>query len=192
MSGALEALKSADQAYRDSLPDITHHHIQLLVRPRLWKAIHRAWVRGWMIRHMADAKTLGLLGKNPAAALLFILLGLLPLLTPALLLLAFPGRSVGLWLLFLLPILGPFARTLWGRADIRRHAAALVTKAGYFSRALRGHVAESLVGWVRSGRVSEARALAIAEKPWLYVLNRPLAFLPAGVHRFLTDKAAFK
>jgi hypothetical protein len=53
-------------------------------------------------------------------------------------------------------------------------------------------VAESLVGWLRTGRVSEARALAIAGKPWLYVVNRPLAFLPAGVHRFLTDKAAFK
>lgn len=192
MSGALEALKRSDQAYRDSLPDITHHHIKLLVRPRLWTAIHRAWVQGWKIRHMADEKTLGLFGQNPAAALLFILLGLLPLLTPVLLLLAFPGRSVGLWLLFLLPLLGPFGRKLWGRADIRLHVSALVTKSGYLGRACRGHVAESLVGWLRTGRVSEARALAIAGKPWLYVVNRPLAFLPAGVHRFLTDKAAFK
>jgi hypothetical protein len=192
MSGALEALKSADRAYRDSLPDITHHHIQLLTRPRLWTAIHRAWVRAWKIRHMADEQTLGLFGKNPAAALLFILLGLLPLLTPGLLLLAFPGRSAGLWLLFLLPLLGPFARKLWGRADIRLHVGALVTKSGYLGRACRGHVAESLVGWLRTGRVGEARALAIAGKPWLYVVNRPLAVLPAGVHRFLTDKAAFK
>ncbi|MGZ5554967.1 MAG: hypothetical protein ACXW3H_04360, partial [Candidatus Aminicenantales bacterium] len=63
---------------------------------------------------------------------------------------------------------------------------------GYFRRAFRGHVAEALVGWHRSGRVSEERALAIAEKPWLYIVNRPLAFLPAGFHRFLTDKAYFK
>ncbi len=53
-------------------------------------------------------------------------------------------------------------------------------------------MAESLIGWFRAGRVSDRRALAIAEKPGLYVLNRPLAFLPPGVHRFLTDKAYFK
>jgi len=53
-------------------------------------------------------------------------------------------------------------------------------------------VAEALIGWHRSGRVSDDRALAIARKPGLYLLNRPLAFLPAGAHRFLTDKAFFK
>ena len=67
-----------------------------------------------------------------------------------------------------------------------------MTKAGYLVRAFKAHVAEALVGWHRSGRVSEERALAIASKPGLYLLNRPLAFLPAGVHRFLTDKAYFK
>ncbi|NTV80148.1 MAG: hypothetical protein HGA24_01815, partial [Candidatus Aminicenantes bacterium] len=36
------------------------------------------------------------------------------------------------------------------------------------------------------------QALAIAERPWIYALQRPLAFLPPGVHRFLTDKAYFK
>ena len=192
MAGALEALKSADQAYRDSLPDITHHHIKLITRPRLWTAIHRAWVRGWEIRRMADPAAAGRLGKNRFAAILFLLLGLLPLLTPVLFLLEFPGRSVGRWLLWLVPLLGPFVRKLWGRAEIRRHVGALLTKAGYLGRAFKGHVAEALVGWHRSGRVSEERALAIAAKPGLYLLNRPLAFLPAGVHRFLTDKAYFK
>ena len=192
MEEALDALKSADRAYRDSLPDITHHHVKLLTKPRLWTAIHRAWVRGWGIRHMADPATVGRLGKSRFAAILFLLLGLLPLLTPVLFLLKFPGRSVGLWLLWLAPLLGPFVRKLWGRADVRRHVGALLSKAGYFGRAFRAHVAEALIGWHRSGRVSEKRALAIAEKPGLYLLNRPLAFLPAGVHRFLTDKAYFK
>jgi undecaprenyl pyrophosphate phosphatase UppP len=192
MAGALEELKRADQAYRDALPDITHHHVRLITRPRLWTAIHRAWVRSWTIRHMADEKTAGALAKSRLASILFILLGLLPILTPVLIALRFPGRSVGLWLLWLVPLLGPFVRKLWGRADIRRHAAALLTKAGYLGRAFRAHVAEALVGWVRTGRVSEARAAAIAGRPWLYLLNRPLAFLPAGFHRFLTDKAAFK
>ena len=191
MSGALEALKSADQAYRDSLPDITHHHIQLLVRPRLWTAIHRAWVQGWKIRHMADAKTLGLLGKNPAAALLFILLGLLPLLTPVLLLLAFPGRSVGLWLLFLLPLLGPFARKLWGRADIRRHAAALVTKAGYLGPGLprpRRGIARRLApvgpGQRSAGPGHRRKAVALCRQQAAGLPARRRSPLPDGQGRF--------
>jgi len=192
MAGALEELKKADQAYRDSLPDVTHHHIRLLTKPRLWTAIHAAWVRGWEIRKMGDAGAAGLLRKSRFAALLFVLLGLLPVLTPVLFLLRFPGRSVGLWLLWLVPLLGPFVRRLWGRRDIRRHVGAIFTKAGYLGRAFRGHVAEALIGWHRSGRVSDKRALAIADKPWLYLLNRPLAFLPPGAHRFLTDKAYFK
>ena len=192
LSGALDELKAADAAYRDSQPDIAHHHIKLLVAPRLWTAIHKAWVRGWGIRHMVDGRAEKALAANGPAAALFLLLGLLPVLTPILFLIAFPGQSVGLWLLWLVPLLGPFVRKLWGRGDIRRHAAALLTNAGYLGRAFRGHVAEGLVGWVRSGRVSDERAAAIADRPWLYIVNRPLAFLPAGLHRFLTDKAAFK
>jgi len=192
MAGTLEELKKADQAYRDSLPDVAHHHIQLLARPRLWTAIRAAWVRGWEVRNMADTAVAGGLKKNRLAALAFLIAGLLPLLTPALFLWKFPGRAAGLWLLWLAPLLGPFIRKLWGRRDIRRHAAAILTRAGYARRAFRGHVAEALIGWHRKGRVSENRALAIARKPGLYILNRPLAFLPAGVHRFLTDKAYFK
>jgi hypothetical protein len=189
MTGALEELKKADQAYRDSLPDIAHHHIQLITRPRLWTAIHRAWVRGWEIRRTADPEAAGRLRKSRFAALLFLLLGLLPVLAPVLFLLEFPGRSVGLWLA---PLLGPFVRKLWGQRDYRRHVGALMTKAGYLGRAIRGHVAEALIHWHRAGRVNDQRALAIARKPGLYLINRPLAFLPAGLHRFLTDKAFFK
>ncbi len=192
MAGALDELKTADAAYRDSQIDIAHHHLKLLVRPRLWTAIHKAWARGWGIRRLADDQAAAKLAASGPAAALFLLLGLLPVLTPVLFLVDFPGRSIGLWALWLAPLLGPFVRKLWGRGDIRRHAAALLTRAGYLGRAFRGHVAERLVGWVRSGRASEARALAIAGRPWLYAAQRPLAFLPAGVHRFLTDKAAFK
>ncbi|HUT07790.1 MAG TPA: hypothetical protein VMY15_03000, partial [Candidatus Latescibacteria bacterium] len=192
MPGALGDLKKADQAYRNSLPDVAHHHIRLFTQPRLWTSIHAAWVRGWEIRRMADPEAAGRLRKSRFAALLFLLFGLLPVLTPALFLLKFPGRAVGLWLLWLVPLLGPFVRKLWGKRDYRRHVVALLTKAGYLGRAFRGHVAEALIGWHRSGRVSEKRAQAIARKPGLYLLNLPLSALPSGLHRFLTDKAFFK
>jgi hypothetical protein len=192
MPGALEELRRADDAYRDSLPDIAHHHIRLITQPRLWTAIQSAWVRGWEIRGMADPEVAGRLRKSRFAALLFLFLGLLPVLTPALFLLKYPGRSIGLWLLWLVPLLGPFVRMLWGRRDYRRHVGALLAKAGYLGRAFRGHVAEALIRWHRAGRVSDDRTMAIARKPGLYLLNRPLAVLPAGAHRFLTDKAFFK
>jgi hypothetical protein len=192
MMGALEELKKADRAYRDSLPDIAHHHIRLITRPRLWTAIHRAWVRGWEIRRMADPEAAGWLRKSRFAALVFLFLGLLPVLTPALFLLKFPGRAAGLWILWLAPLFGPFVRKLWGGSDYRRHVGALMTKADYLGRAFRGHVAEALIRWHRAGRVNDQRALAIARKPGLFLINRPLAFLPAGLHRFLTDKAFFK
>ena len=190
--GAIEELKAADRAYRDSMPDITHHHLRLITRPRLWASIHRAWVRAWEIRRMADPAAARRLAESGLASIAFLLLGLLPILTPIFFLVRFPGRSVGLWILWLAPLLGPFVRRLWGRQEIRRHVGALMAKAGYARRAFRAHVAERLIGWVRSGRVSEKRGLAIADRPWLYLINRPLAFLPAGLHRFLTDKAFFK
>jgi len=192
MAGALEELKRADRAYRDSQIDVTHHHIRLITKPRLWTAIHAAWVKSWRIRGMADEAAAGPLAGNRFAALLFVLLGFLPVLTPVLFLMKFPGRSAGLWLLWLAPLLGPLVRKLWGRGDLRRHYAALLARSGYLGRAFRGHVAESLIGWHRTGRVSEHRALAIAETPGFYILNRPLAFLPPAVHRFRTDKAYFK
>ncbi len=192
MAGALRELERADRAYRDSLPDVTHHHVRLLTEPKLWRAIHAAWARSWEIRAMADPAAAKPLRENRFAAALFVLLGLLPLLTPVLFLLRFPGRSAGLWLLWLAPLFGPFVRRLWGRGDLRRHCAAVLTKAGYLGRAFRGHGAEALVGWFRAGRVSDRRALAVAERPWRYLLHRPLALLPPGVHRFLTDRAYFK
>jgi len=192
MAGALEDLERTDGAYRDSLPDIAHHHIKLITQPRRWKAIAEARVRSWEIRNIADAATAGRLRKSPLAGLAFLIVGFLPILTPALFLLKFPGRPVGLWLLWLLPLLGPFVRKLWGRRDYRRHVAALLVKAGYLGRALRGRAAEALIGWLRSGRVGGSRALALAKRPALYLLNLPLAVLPSGMHRFLTDKAYFK
>jgi hypothetical protein len=192
MAGALAELVQADGAYRDSQPDVAYHHVRLFTRRKLRKAIHAGWVRSWRIRNMADEAAGGTLAKNRIAALLFLLLGLLPVLTPFLFVLAFPGRSIGLWGLWLLPLFGPFVRRLWGRGDLRRHYRAFFGQAGYLGRAFGGHVAEALIGWHRSGRVSDRRALVLADKPAYYVLNRPLAVLPPGVHRFLTDKAYFK
>jgi hypothetical protein len=193
LSGALEELRRADRAYRDSLPDIAHHHIKLITRPKLWRSIHAAWVRGWEIRGLADPAAAGPLRKSGPAALLFLLLGLLPILTPFLFFLRFPGRSAGLWLLWLAPLFGPFIRRLWGRRDIRQHVGAILTDtAGYLGRAFRGHVAEALIAWLRSGRVSDSRALRLSTHPLRFCAHLPVSVLPAKLHRFFTDRGFAK
>ena len=39
MNQMLEDLKTTEQIYRNSIPDITHNHIRLLYSPRLWSTI---------------------------------------------------------------------------------------------------------------------------------------------------------
>ncbi|MCK7489731.1 MAG: hypothetical protein MZU79_05465 [Anaerotruncus sp.] len=129
-------------------------------------------------------------GRSPGtafAALLFVLLGLLPVLTPVLLLLDFPGRSVGLWLLWLLPLLGPVRPQALGPGDLSAAiAGAPRAEAGYFGRAFRGHVAESLIGWHRSGRVSE-RAGPGHRRQAAALYPQPAAGLPARRRSPLPD-----
>jgi hypothetical protein len=192
MEGALDELKEAERKYRDSLPDITHHHVRLITRPRLWKTIARARIVGWEIRNRIDRPLAEKFVANWPPYLIFFLLGILPALAPALLLAEFPGRRVALWLLWLAPLLGPFARNLWGRSDYRQHIVKLASSLGYVRRALIGRTAERLVKWHRSGRVTGKRAVALIRRPWLFLFNIPLAVLPPGLHRFLTDGAYFR
>ncbi len=191
MRGGLEELKKEDGAYRDSLIDLTHHHFKLW-GGRLRRRIMEGFRESWRVRNMVDETAGAQLRTNRFLSLLFLLLALVPWLTPALFIFAWPGRKWGLYPLWLLPLLAPFFRRLWGRADLRRHSGRMLTSFRYLIRAGRARIAESMVRWVRSGRVSEGRALLIAGAAWRYYLHLPLSFMPASLHRFLTDKAYFR
>jgi hypothetical protein len=191
MRPALEELKREDKAYRDSLIDITYHHVGLF-GVRLRRSVMAGFRESWRVRNLTDEGTSAGFAKSGVLSFLFLLLGLAPLATPVLLIFAWPGATWWKYPLWALPLLVPFIRRLWGRADLRRHYGRLLTSPGYFARLVRAHVAESLIRWVRSGRVSESRALLITGDTWRYFLHLPLSILPAGLHRFLTDKAAFK
>ncbi len=188
---SLEELRRGDGAYRDSLIDVTYHHIQL-ARPALRRSIMGGFRESWRVRNLVDDGASAKLAGSGLLSFLFLLVGLAPLATPALLLFAWPGAAWWKYPLWALPLLGSPLRRLWGRADLRRHYGRLLTSPAYFGRSVRAHVAESLIGWVRSGRVSESRALLIAGAPGRYFLHFPLSALPAGIHRFLTDRSAFK
>jgi hypothetical protein len=191
MRPALETLKREDRAYRDSLVDITYHHVRLFAS-KLRHAVMAGFRESWRVRNMTDERASVRLERSGLLSVLFLVLGLVPLATPVLLIFAWPGTMWGRYVLWALPLLAPFVRKIWGRADLRRHYGDLLTSPAYLGRAVRGHIAESLIRWVRAGRVSDARALALDSGPWRYFLHLPLSFLPAGLHRFLTDKAVFK
>jgi hypothetical protein len=191
MREALGTLKREDRSYRDSLVDLAYHHVRLF-GAKLRRSIMAGFRESWRVRKTTDAKASARLEKSGLLSALFLLVGLVPVATPALLIFAWPGRMWGRYALWLLPLFAPLARKLWGRADLRRHYARLLTSPRYLGRAVRGHIAERLIRWVHAGRVSDERALGLAGAPWRYFLHLPLSFLPAGLHRFLTDKAVFK
>ncbi len=166
MKGALEELKQAEKSYRDSLPDITHHHIKLISSPKLWSSILTSSIQSWKTRNIIDEKTLKRLSQKRLLALIFYLLGLMP-------------------------FLGSFLRKLWGREDYRRHFGRLLTGLGYFRRAGRARIAEILIRWHRRGRVDESRAAKLGDHPFRFFAHLPLSILPAKIHRFFSDRRFF-
>ncbi|UCE22502.1 MAG: hypothetical protein JSV46_09915 [Candidatus Aminicenantes bacterium] len=166
MDRAFEELKESEEYYRNSLPDIPHHHFKLIFRPRLWSSIMRSSIEGWKIRNIIDEDTAQQLPEKRFQAFLFYILGLLP-------------------------ILGNFLRKLRGQKDYRMHYGRLLTSASYLRRAVRGRIAESLIRWHRGGRLNETRADKLSAHPSRFFAHLPLSILPAKMHRFFSDRRFF-
>jgi len=54
MREMLEDLKTSEQIYRDSVPDISHNHVRLFYSRKLWKTILDSAVTGWKVRNLVD------------------------------------------------------------------------------------------------------------------------------------------
>jgi len=171
----LEQLKTSDQVYRDSIPDITHNHIHLLYSPKLWSTMLGSAVTGWRVRNLVDEEHERKLRDSRILTLMFFVIGVIP-------------------------FLGKLIRRIWGRADWRRHYVTMLRSWDYFKRAVRGRIAEKVVVWHRAGRLDGERALKTAGGAceaglnliprcgvWRFLCHLPLSILPAGLHRFLTD-----
>lgn len=187
----LERLRFENRAYRDSLIDVTFHHVRLFGR-RLRRQIMKGYRESWRVRNVTDERAAARLERSGFLSATFLAAGALPLLAPLLAALGIVTGNAGFYGLAGGLLLLPILRRLAGRADLRRHYAGMATNPGYFLRAGRARIAEAMVHWVRSGRVSEKRALRIARAPLFYYLNLPLAWMPPGLHRFLTDGARFR
>ncbi len=167
MRPLLDDLREADDIYRDSVPDVTHNHVRLLYDRKLWSTLLDRSRRGWRIRNIIDDECLDSLEKSLVLTVLFRALGLIP-------------------------ILGGFIRRIWGREGLRQHYGGMLTSRAYLRRAVRAKMAETIIPWHRTGRVRPDLALFLAESHLRFLLHFPLSLLPAGIHRFLTDRDYFR
>jgi hypothetical protein len=162
MKEAVAELVDADHSYRNSLPDITHHHLKLLYNRKLWSSILKESVRGWKIRNVIDEKMEKKLSRKRIFLIIFYILGILP-------------------------FFGNFIRKIWGNKERRRHYSFIIKSYNYFRRAVRARNAEALIHWLRAGRVNEERALKLARHPSRFMVHIPLSVLPPKMHRFFSD-----
>ncbi len=198
MQDALNELKASEEIYRNSQPDITHNHIRLLYSGKLWGTIFDSAVNSWEVRNITDQATTKSLKQSKIKTLAFFLLGLIPALSGISGLAVLLGNwlndtlsgekwILGLGLLILGPIVGRVLRAIWGRADYRKHYWQILTSWDYFCRSVQAHIIEGLIDWHRAGRIDSKHAETILNNPWLYFLHKPFSFLPAFLHRLLTD-----
>ncbi len=166
MHEGFEELTKAEKHYRESLPDIPHHHFKLIIRPRLWSSILKSSIKSWEVRNIIDEDTAIRLPERK-----FL--------------------TVRLYILGLLPFLGNFFRKLRGRKDYRRHYGRMLTSFPYFRRAVKARISESLIRWHRAGRVDEKRTQRLSEHPSRFFSHLPLSILPAKMHRFFSDRRFF-
>jgi len=163
MRDAYQSLRENERVYRNSVPDITHNHFRLLYSRSLWSTMFDNSVTGWRVRNLVDEQAEQNIRRSRLRTFLFFLVGLLP----------FFGR---------------FIRRIWGRADYRKHYAAMFTHWSYFCRAFRGRMAEKMTGWHRSGRIPDHRSVKLLYQPGRLFIHLILSILPVGLHRVLTDR----
>ncbi len=164
LGGAVAELTRVERVYHRSQPDLAHHGPRLVTDRALGGQIVRGFVRAYRTQGKLDLAKADHFRRRSGRALLFIALGILP-------------------------ILGPWLQRLWGNAAYRRHVARRLTSRDYFVRALRARQAEKLIDWHRKGRAGAERTERLLERRvFFWVEAFTLGLLPAGLHRFLSDR----
>jgi len=198
MGPALEELKTAEEIYRNSLPDITHNHVRLLYSGKLWSTMIDSAIGAYHIRGITDDEFTASLRRNRFKALIFAATGMIGTL-------CFGGATAAfIWAclaemmswplgiaLAAIAIVGPRVgrtlRAIWGNATYRKHCWSIVTSPMYAMAAFKGKLLEKLISWHRAGRVSGDRAVALAGSPLRLTGHAVLSVLPVFMHRGLTD-----
>ena len=163
LSPALDELHEAEEAYRASLPDLTHHHVRLLTSRALRDSVAAGLIQGWRVRGYVDDEHAEKLESSRFGVAVFLLAGFVP-------------------------SLGRFLRRVWGNPEYRAHVWQCMMSWDYLGRYLRAREAEILIDWYRGKRVNQTRATSLLARPIRFWLQRfMLGWLPAKWHRFLAE-----
>ena len=198
MGPALEELKTAEETYRNSLPDITHNGARLLYSGKLWSTMIDSSITASNVRGIADDEFSGSLRRNRFKAIAFAAAGAIGTVCFGGAIAAFIwacAAGVMSWPLGIalaaIAIFGPRTgrtlRAIWGNATCRKHYWSIATSPGYAVRAFKGKLLEKLISWHREGRVCDDRAVALAGSPLRLSGHAVLSVLPVFLHRMLTD-----
>lgn len=167
MQGMVQELQVSENVYRQSLLDITHHHIHLIKDPQICRRIGQSAVTSWRIRGIIDSSYETQLRSNTRLIWLFFVLGILPGL----------GLMIRRWL---------------GHPAWHRHYAQAFKSLDYFKRAWRGNVLEKLMAWYRTGRINPASVESVSKQISRYWYHWALGILPRFIHRIATDSGYTK
>ena len=163
MQGMLDALERSETAYRRSMPDITHHGMRLLTDRSLRADVRAGLVTGYGCADLVDEAFAARLNGGGAVFSGFYLLGAIP-------------------------VLGRFVRRCIGNGAYRRHVKRFWAERAYRHAVWGAGLRHRLVGWIRSGRVSDPRARRLLATPaWFWVQAFTLRLLPAGLHRAVAE-----
>ena len=167
MQEMLTDLKACEAIYRNSVPDITHNHFRLLFSRRLWSTILDSAVTGWHVRNLIDDDRTRRLRRSALQTLLFMIIGFLP-------------------------FIGKIFRRIVGRPDWRKHYQKMLSSWDYFKKAVKSRGIEMAIDWHRDARIDGPGVLKVVDSFPLLMMHLPLSFLPAGLHRLLTDRVYAK
>jgi hypothetical protein len=162
MRDLLDELKTSEEIYRDSIPDITHNHFRYFYCQKFRTTLQQSAVTGWKVRNLIDTSVEETLRKSKLLYFIFFMLGFIP-------------------------FLGGFVRKLWARDAWRKHYSGILKSIDYFKKALRGKAIESAISWHRAGRIDEDSAVRVSYLFGPFFRHLPCSVLPVGIHKFLTD-----
>jgi len=161
--GLLDALEKYDQAYRRSMPDISHQGLQLCRDPELRADVRRGLVEGYRNANWIDDEAATRLLRHRSSFALFYVLGAIPLL----------GRAL---------------RAVSGQGAVRMHLARMCRSLSYFRRSGQATAAAVVIEWHQAGRVGARQAQLLADHVGLFWLERlTVRILPIFLHRWLTE-----
>jgi hypothetical protein len=162
MRDLLDELKTSEEIYRNSVPDITHNHFRYFYSQKFRTTLQQSAVTGWKVRNLIDTSVEETLRKSKLLYSIFFMLGFIP-------------------------FLGGFVRKLWARDAWRKHYSGILKSIDYFKKALRGKAIESAIVWHRAGRIDEDSAIRVSYLFGPFFRHLPCSVLPVGIHKFLTD-----